>query len=406
MKRMVNSLMLVVIVSVFFVSCNEQKKELKELIEKFNNACPIPLGDIGSINSVSLNGETVEMKFTSNETYAPISSLSGHPQELKDILAMNLSMDSSRKLVDLIISANCSFKTIFVGNQSGQRTELSLSASELGTAIEKFSNMNDKQKLVASMVMGSKIKLPLAIDNTMKLVGLSLTSDALVYKYEIKDTETGQNINSAKNIMKYMVLSQMANSMKGGMIGERNRQFYQALVDCKQGLEYEYHELNTGNNMTFRISTDEMKEVLNGKWDNQPTAEEWENLGNALEGLSSADISQDYGSSDEIISPSNNEGAQLYLGKIGNIDVTMVVNLYTNENDVAGYYIYNNSKEKTKFDLVVVGQSGNRLILNEYRPDGFNTGTFDGYIQENGARYVGSFTNSEGRVFSFSVHRK
>ena len=30
--------------------------------------------------------------------------------------------------------------------------------------------------------------------------------------------------------------------------------------------------------MTFRISTDEMKEVLNGKWDNQPTAEEWENL--------------------------------------------------------------------------------------------------------------------------------
>ena len=158
--------------------------------------------------------------------------------------------------------------------------------------------------------------------------------------------------------------------------------------------------------MAFRISTDEMKEVLNGKWDNQPTAEEWANLGNALEGLSSAENSQDYGSSDENISPSNNEGAQLYLRKIGNIDVTMVVNLYTNENDVAGYYIYNNSKEKTKFDLVVVDQSGNRLILNEYRPDGFNSGTFDGYIQENGARYVGSFTNSEGRDFSFSVHRK
>ena len=297
MKKMFKSLMFLVIASLV-VSCNEQKKELKEQVEKFNNACPIPLGDVGSINSVSFDGETVEMKFTSNETYAPISSLSGHPQELKEILAMNLTKDSSRKLVDLIISANCSFKTIFVGNQSGQRAELSLAANELGTAIEKYSNMNDKQKLVVSMVMGSKIKLPLAIDNTMKLVGLSLKSDALVYKYEIIDTETGQNINSAKNLMKYMVLSQMANSMKGGMIGERNRQFYQALVDCKQGLEYEYHELNTGNKMAFRISTDEMKEVLNGKWDNQPTAEEWENLGNALEGLSSAENSQDYGSSE------------------------------------------------------------------------------------------------------------
>ncbi len=285
MKRIFNSLILFVIASVFFISCNEQKKELKELIEKFNNECPVPLGDIGSINSVSFDGETVEMKFTSNETYAPISSLSEHPQELKEILAMSLTQGSSRKLVDLIISANCSFKTIFVGNQSGQRAELFLTTNELGNAVEKTSNMNDKQKLVASMVLGSKIKLPLAIDNMMKLVGLSLTSDALVYKYEIKDTETGQNMNSAKSLMKYMVLSQMANSMKGGMIEERNRQFYQALVDCKQGLEYEYHELNTGNKMSFRISTDEIKEVLNGKWDNQPTADEWEDFSNTLEGI-------------------------------------------------------------------------------------------------------------------------
>ena len=94
------------VIASLVVSCNEQKKELKEQVEKFNNACPIPLGDVGSINSVSFDGETVEMKFTSNETYAPISSLSGYPQELKEILAMNLTKDSSRKLVDLIISAN------------------------------------------------------------------------------------------------------------------------------------------------------------------------------------------------------------------------------------------------------------------------------------------------------------
>lgn len=66
-------------------------------------------------------------------------------------------------------------------------------------------------------------------------------------------------------------------------MGERNRQFYQALIDCNQGAEYEYHELQTGKKVSFRISTDEIREVLNGKWDNQPTAQEWENLGNALE---------------------------------------------------------------------------------------------------------------------------
>lgn len=406
MKKTLKSLMLMVMASLVFVSCDEQKKELKEQVEKFNNSCPIPLGDIGSVNSVSFDGRTVEMKFTSSEAFAPITSLSNHPQETKEILAMALTKDSSRKFVDKIIAANCSFKAIFVGTQSGQRADFSFTANELGNAIEKYSNMNDRQKLIVSMVMGSKIKLPISIDSTTKLVGLSLKADALAYKYEIRDTETGQNINSAKSLMKYMILSQMANEMKGGMMGDRNRQFYQALVDCKQGLEYEYHELNTGNKMAFRISTDEIREVLSGKWNNQPTAEEWENLGNALEGLSAIENSQDYGSSDEIILSSNNEGPQLYQGKIGNIDVTMVVNLYTNENEVAGYYLYNNSKEKTKFNLVVAELSGNRLILNEYGPDGFNSGTFDGYIQENGARYVGSFTNSEGREFSFSVRRK
>ena len=131
--------------------------------------------------------------------------------------------------------------------------------------------------------IGTKVKLPVVIDNMTKLVGLSLTSDALKYKYEVNDAETGQNIDSAISFMKYITLSQMANSLKGGMMGERNRQFYQALIDCNQGTEYEYHELQTGKRASFRISTDEIREVLNGKWDNQPSAQEWENLGNALE---------------------------------------------------------------------------------------------------------------------------
>lgn len=39
---------------------------------------------------------------------------------------------------------------------------------------------------------------------------------------------------------------------------------------------------------TFRISTDEIKEVFNGKWDNQLSAKDWENLGNALDEFANA----------------------------------------------------------------------------------------------------------------------
>jgi hypothetical protein len=286
MKSILKVLMLVAMSAVLFTSCNENKKglkELKELIEKLNNDCPVPLGDFGSINSVQFDGEKVEMKFTSNEIYAPVSSLSNHQQEVKEMLGVSFSKNENTELVEKIIATGVAFHTIFVGNQTGQRAEFTMTADEFSDALEKYSNMNDQQKLIVIMYIGSKIKLPIVIDNITKLVGLSLTSDALKYKYEVNDSETGQNIDSAVSFMKYITLSQMANSMKGGMMGNRNRHFYQALIDCNQGMEYEYHELQTGKRVTFRISTDEMKEVLQGKWDNQPSAQEWENLGKALD---------------------------------------------------------------------------------------------------------------------------
>lgn len=280
--------MLIVMASVLFISCDQQKKELEEIVNKLNNDCPLPLGDFGSVNSVTFDGETVEMKFTSNETIATISSLTNHQQELKEMLGMNFSKESSDKLVEKIIAAGVNFRSVFVGMQTGEKIVLEVTPDDLKTYAEKYSNMTDQQKLIVTMYIGTKVKLPVTIDNTTKLVGLSLTSDALKYKYEVNDAETGSDLESGISFIKYVTMSQIANSLKGGMIGERNKKFYQALIACNQEAEYEYHELQTGKRATFRISTDEIREILNGKWDNQPTAQEWENLGNALEELSEA----------------------------------------------------------------------------------------------------------------------
>lgn len=290
LKSLFGLLMLFVMASFLFTSCDQQKKELKEIVDKMNNDCPLPLGDIGSINSVTFDGETVEMKFTSNETLAPISSLTNHQEEAKEMMALSLTEDASEKLIDLIIATGVNFRSVFVGTQTRQRAEFSMTADEFKDAKEKYSNMNDQQKLIIILYIGTKIKLPVVIDDITKLVGLSLTSDALKYKFEVNDAETGQNMESAISFMKYVTLTQIANSLKEGLIGDRNKRFYQALVDCNQGVEYEYHELQTGKRQIFRISTDEIKEVLNGKWDNQPSAKDWENFGNALE-----EFGQSYG---------------------------------------------------------------------------------------------------------------
>ena len=288
MKEKLTFLMLMIMASALFSSCDQKMKELKEQVDKFNKACPMSFGDIMTLDSTMLDNDVVEMKLTANETVASISALNNHQEEAKEILTMSLSKETSNALVDKIINADANLRIIIVGGQSNMRAEFELTANDLQRAREKFSNMTEGQKLVASNVLGMKIKLPLMIDDITKLVGLSLTPDALVYKYEINDGETGQNLDSAMSFMKNITLSQMAQTIKNGMLGERNKQFYQALIDCSQGIECEYHELQTAKRATFRISTDEIKEVFNGKWDNQLSAKDWENLGNALEEFANA----------------------------------------------------------------------------------------------------------------------
>lgn len=275
-------LMLMMVVTLF-TSCNQKKNELKENVAKFNDECPIPLGDIGSLNSVSYDGETVEMKMTSYETFATIPQLSAHTQELKESLCLSLTSNAGKKLIDAIIETGSNFKMVFVGNETRQRAEFTLSAQELSNARDKFGNMSDQEKLIASNLISSKIKLPFQVDNITKLVGLSLNQNELVYKFEINDRETGQELGTAINFLKSIVMSQIAHSFKGGMMGNRNRRFYQALVDCSQGAKYEYYEVNSGRSASFRLTVDEIRQILNGEWDNMPTAREWENFGNIIE---------------------------------------------------------------------------------------------------------------------------
>lgn len=105
---------------------------------------------------------------------------------------------------------------------------------------------------------------------------------------------------------------------------------------------------------------------------------------------------------------SNNSGqsSYTYRGKIGNSSITMVLNPYTAEDEVAGSYTYNNSRVTTRFTLVIRERSGNRLVVSEHRPsDGFQSGYFEGNLSNGGSTYSGNFYNSEGKGFVFTLYR-
>lgn len=112
------------------------------------------------------------------------------------------------------------------------------------------------------------------------------------------------------------------------------------------------------------------------------------------------DSQQSYGGSQQ------SNGSATYHGKIGKSYVTMVLNPYVGEDEVAGSYVYNNSSVTTEFTLVVRERTGNRLLITEHRPsDGFQSGTFEGDLSNGGGTYTGYFYNSQGKEYTFALYR-
>lgn len=94
----------------------------------------------------------------------------------------------------------------------------------------------------------------------------------------------------------------------------------------------------------------------------------------------------------------------IYQGEIGDYPITLCFN----KGKCDGFYFYK-SRPEGKFTLKCVNNvkvDGGRIIeVEEYLPDGKNTGTFNGkYIK--GSSFSGTFTNSEGKTFDFSLSWK
>ncbi|MBQ3657845.1 MAG: hypothetical protein II956_13570 [Bacteroidales bacterium] len=110
-----------------------------------------------------------------------------------------------------------------------------------------------------------------------------------------------------------------------------------------------------------------------------------------------------------------------YSGKIGEFNVIAFIDMRAAEDaqqgDSVGYYFYND-RPKTKFTLKLKSyeevitenfesfRTSYHIILNEYTPKGFNSGTFDGWTGALSSGYNGTFTNSQGKEYNFMLEEQ
>ena len=108
------------------------------------------------------------------------------------------------------------------------------------------------------------------------------------------------------------------------------------------------------------------------------------------------------------VESSEQNGYTKYAGHIGPYAITLFLSDVVEENKQCGYYYYN-SRPNSLFKLVlkrydVTNIRGTmKMVIYEYTPKGKHSGTFNGQLEGRGDTYSGTFTNSKGTRYKFSV---
>lgn len=238
----------------------DQKSKLKLGIEAANKQCPMKMGTVGEVSSITYDGTDVIYILTMNEDYIDLQALDKNPDALKAAaVAMFRNPEKNIKdMLNLVIEANSGIKFTYKGQTSGKEVTCYLGTEDLRSLMSQdMSKADSDQKKLEELVNVTNVSCPLAVDETTTLNNLTIESDRVVYHYTVdeesmeiaamkeNEQEIKQNIKSSLNV------SEPALKM-----------FLEACLKSNKGLGYQYMGNTSNESMEIIFSVSEIKALL------------------------------------------------------------------------------------------------------------------------------------------------
>ncbi len=232
--------------------------ELKKQIDEFNQTCPISIGNAGEITKVSYDNDIVTMLFTMSEVYMDFRKLADSPDKFKSMMATNLTQmqGSSRVLFNMLVDANATLVTTFIGNTT--RTEISarFSTDEIRDILNNKKGVTPLDRL-KSLIEITKMQFPIVAEEGITATDLYIENDNVIFVYSVDET-----------IGNIYAISANADEIKINMTANITatptaKRFMQAVTTCEKGLVYRYKGSATGFAVDIAFSPDELKGIAN-----------------------------------------------------------------------------------------------------------------------------------------------
>ena len=230
--------------------------QLRKGAKEANATCPVSLGIMGEMVSMTMEDDVLVMRYDINEDLISVATMADDRQTMRDNAKVMLSNPTGamRTLMELVIKAGAKMKVSFHGKESDAVASITLSADELE---ELLNNDVTPEEKLETAIASTKLQLPIHVAQGMDVVDLKQEGNNVIYVYVVDETMYSVDLfEQNKAQMKEAVMAELSAQ------GTVEKQFVQIVVNAGANLVYRYKGDNSGAFADVTISNRELKNML------------------------------------------------------------------------------------------------------------------------------------------------
>lgn len=239
--------------------CNQQSK-LKLAVEVANTQCPISIGSVGEISSITFDSADVTYHMLINEDNLDLNALEKNPGTMKSTVTALFRNPKAEveKILKMIVATESGIKFVYKGEKTEKEVEYYLGVEDLKDILKQniTEKKSDKSGL-EEMVNVTNVSCPIAIDEATTLNKLTIEADKVVYNYTVDEKIV--NITAMKENRE-----RMKQTIKGSlkMAEPSLRKFLETCVKDNKGLAYRYVGNTSKKSIEYIFTVAELKALL------------------------------------------------------------------------------------------------------------------------------------------------
>jgi len=250
--------LLLVFAAFCMMGCSNAEQKIKAGVEACNENCPMNLGDVGSMESVTYEDGCVVYSFLLNEGVANIEALEAHPELAKESMKamVNRNDKNTAALIELIKESDSKMK--FVLSDGTKSTEIVLSAEELDEALNTEVSPLEKLQMQIDI---TRAQMPLDDGSGIIITDLLLEDDNVIYVAQVNEDllSIDDIITNAEAVHDNILdmakqVTSMANSPEAA--------FMKIVVENEKNLAYRYVGSKSGKQIDVCLTVEELKQLI------------------------------------------------------------------------------------------------------------------------------------------------